>query len=241
MLKFRQVLLVLVILLCVALGCSKSTKYSDNPLYSFNQDEAQTIALCLSGELVAPESLSNRVCIDLAVIRSAFGDEFKMIRGINFFPPWIEDCFILGFDDTTAKEVAEGEYHAWDQLNTQYQIWRIDTTNFYNHARLHFKGRLHPQRLAELYGVLPGVIYAEPIRFDGDFPNVYARQTSHGMTYLFCYAEGDCEAGCIYNEYWYFTFEGDRPVFVGHWIPSPNMQPPDWWEEAKLNREQSCN
>lgn len=218
--RFWQIILIGVILLEGVISCSKSTNNSDNWLYSFDQDEAAMIALCLSGELVAPESLSNRVCRDLAVIRSDFGDELKMIRGISFFPPWEVGCFIVYFDDTTAQEVAEGKYHAWDKLNTQYEIWRIDTTNFSYFARLYFKGRLHPQRLAELYAVLPGVTSAGPDHLYGDGSNLYTRQTENGLTYLFRYGEGDCLSGCIYNEYWYFTFEGDRPVFVGHWIPS---------------------
>lgn len=120
MLKVWRIALTLVILLWWVLGCSKSTKYCDNQI---NRDEAEMIALCLSGELVAPKSLSTQIGRDLSVIRSAFGDEFKMIRGISFFPPWEEGCFILGFDYTTSKEIAEGKYHAWDQLNTRYQVW----------------------------------------------------------------------------------------------------------------------
>jgi hypothetical protein len=228
-------------LLWMFFSCSKSTKNENSGLMPYSQTEAKEIALCLSGELEAPENLSNRILWDLAVIRSTYGDEYEMIKGITFHPPWVEGCFIVAFDDTTYQKVATGEYHAWDELNAQYQVYRIDTAGFYGHALLYFEGNLHPGRLAELYSNLPGVNYAEPNGIDGDSPNLYARQTENGLTYLFRYAEGDCPVGCMHNEYWYFVFKWSRPVLVGHWVFDVKTPPPNWWNEAKLNRAQGCN
>ena len=207
----------------------------------YSETEAKAIALCLSGELEAPENLSNRIMWDLVAIRSAFGDEYEMIKAITFHPPWLEGCFIVAFDDTTYQKVAAGEYRAWDQLNARFRISRIDTTNLYGYVVLHFKGDLHPQRLAEIYSDLPGITYAEPNGIEGDSPNLYARQTENGLTYLFRYAEGDCLSGCMYNEYWYFVFKRGRPVLVGHWVFDTKTPLPNWWNEAKLNRVQGCN
>ena len=240
MVKFRQVWWVPIVLLCSVLACSKSTKYEDRGLTPYDRDEAELISLCLSGEMTALESLTDRIQNDLTAIRSTYGDRFRKIRGITFFPPWVEGCIIVGFDDTTYREVVEGNYHAWDQLNTQYQNWRIDTLGL-NYTVLDFKGLLNPLRLAELYAVLPGVTSAEPsyLILFREIPNLYAMQTEHGITYLFLYV-GNYPSGCVYyNEYWYFTFEGDRPVFVGHW-KCDSEKPPDWWQEAKLNLNQCC-
>lgn len=106
---------------------------------------------------------------------------------------------------------------------------------------LRFKGRLHGCRLAELYGVLPGTWAVTPSYSRGDRPNVYARQTRDGITYLFRHGWGDCPSGCLYDEYWYFIFEGDQPVFIGHWAPHEDPDEPEWWEEARLNKEHYCD
>jgi hypothetical protein len=89
--------------------------------------------------------------------------------------------------------------------------------------------------------VLPGVEVTSPNFIAGDWSNVYARQTQDGLTYLFRKGWGDCPSGCIYSEYWYFSFDGDQPVFVGHWAPTVEPEEPDWWEEARLNKENYCN
>lgn len=235
-----RIILLLTLLSCLAFGCSKSTRYEDVVPMPWAKEEAEFIALCLSGELVAPNDLYNQVLNDLKAIRSAFGDDFKLINRLAFTPPWIENCIIIGFDDTTAKKVANGEYHAWDELNKKYQVFTKDTTSVerYGYAILYFKDRLHPCRLAELYAVLPGVRHTGPNRLDGDWPNVYPRQTGNGITYLFRDAWGDCPSGCIHNEYWYFVFEENQPLFIGHWTRHENLQEPDWWDEAKQNIEQ---
>lgn len=205
-----------------------------------DNEEAELIALCLSGDLVAPDTLYNQVLSDLTAIRSTFGDNFEPINRITFVPPWVAGCIIISFNDTTAQKVANGEYYAWNKLNIRYEVTEIDTSlvDSIGFAVLWFKGRLHPLPLAELYGVLPGVRYTDPNGRLGDSPNVYPRQTGDGITYLFRDAWGDCPAGCIYSEYWYFVFEGNQPVFIGHWARHENPEEPAWWDEAKQNIEQ---
>jgi hypothetical protein len=238
MLKSWRSTVVVLSLVCLGISCSKSTKHEDFEISPWAYEEAKLMALCLSGELEAPDDLYNRVLRELAAIRSAFGDDFQPITRLTFHPPWLMHCLTVWFDDTTAQKVAGGEYHAWDELNERYHVARVDTHAVgIGFAKLYFKETFHPRRLAEQYAPLPGVSHAEPNGFDGDWPNVYPRQAGSGITYLFRYAYGDCMGGCIYNEYWYFVFEGDRPVFVGHWIPYESQQEPYWWKEASLNRQ----
>ena len=237
-----RITFVLILVLCVIISCSKSTKHEDFELSPWAYEEAGLIALCLSWELVAPDSLYNQILSDLVAIRSTFGDNFDAIR-ITFMPPWIASCLMVGFDDTTAQKVANGEYRAWDELNKKYGVTKINTSAVTRsgYAELYFKGRWHPRRLGEQYAVLSGVTYAGPNHIYGDWPNVYARQTAEGLTYLFRAAWGDCLSGCIFSEYWYFIFEVDQPVFVGHWVPHEDPNEPDWWEEARLNKEHYCD
>lgn len=233
-----RITFVLISLLCVIISCSKSTKHEDFEISPWAYEEAKLIALYLSGELEAPEDLYNQVLRELVAIRSTFGDTFEMVNRITFWPPWMVSYLLLAFHDSTARQIEAGEYEAWDELNEKYHVSEIKTEGIkHGFVSLVFEGTLNPFRLAEQYAVLPGARYAEPNYLDGDGPNVYARQTEGEITYLFRYAHGDCTAGCIYNEYWYFVFEGDRPVFVGHWIPYEDPREPRWWTEAVLNQQ----
>ncbi len=203
-------------------------------------EEAELITLCLSGNLVAPDDLYNQALEDLVAIRSTFGAEFESIKHITFRTPWIVGSLIVGFNDATAQKVANGEYYAWDEPNKKYQVTKIDKglVGSIGSVVLHFKGRLHPRRLAKLYAVLPGVRYAQPNVRIGDSPTIYPRKIESGITYLFRAAWGDCPSGCINSVYWYFVVEGDQPVFIGHWTPNEESQKPDWWDEANQNIEQ---
>ncbi|MEA3222837.1 MAG: hypothetical protein U9P49_06715 [Thermodesulfobacteriota bacterium] len=205
-----------------------------------DNEEAELMALCLSGGLTAPDDLYNQVLSDLTAIRSSFCDDIEPIKHITFTPPWRSGCLIIGFDGATAQEVAGGNYHAWDDLNKEYQVTQIDTnsTDSIGFAILYFKHRLHPRPLGQLYDGLPGVEYTEPDHLAGDFSNIYPRKQGDGITYLFRKAWEDCPSGCIYSQYWYFTFEGDQPVFIGEWAPNDISQEPDWWYEANKNIEQ---
>lgn len=202
-----------------------------------DQEEAELIALCLSGDLEAPDSLYNLILSNLGAVRSEFSERFESINRIRFKPPWVESCIIIGFDEATDQLVKSGEYHAWDELNSEYQVTEIDT-RITGAAVLYFKGVLHPRRLSEFYRGLPGVRYVEPNGLIGDSPNVYPRQTLQGISYLFRNAWGDCPAGCTADEYWYFRVSGPSGVdFVGYWPAHLNDKPPSWWIEAEKNIE----
>jgi len=239
-------------MLCLILSCSKSTRneadkqdVTSSPVEVTprENEEAELIALCLSGQLVAPDDLYERVLADLTSIRGIFGDSLPSITQITFWPHWVPGCLLMGFDDSIVVKIRQGEYHAWDELNEQYGIESIDTSMIFvmGFVRLNFTGRLHPRRLQELYAVLPGIWSVSPNGIIGDGSNVYARETTSGMTYLFRNGWGDCPSGCIENEFWYFSCEGPQSEFVGYWPAYEGVPPPDWWEEARLNREHYCD
>lgn len=199
-------------------------------------EEASLIALALSGELVAPDNFYNQVLEELAGIRSTYGGSYGPIQRIRFRPPWVPGNLILTFDSAAAQMVADGEYHAWDQLNGQYQVTEIDTFSIRNGwVLLYFNEKYHPRRLAEKYDVLPGVTYAEPNQIIGDSSNIYPRLTVHGITYLIREGSGDCLSGCINNLYWYFDTEWNHPVLIGYWDPQNDPKDPYWWHEAEQN------
>jgi hypothetical protein len=237
--------------LCLVLSCSKSTRneagkvdITSSPVEGTpkENEEAELIALCLSGQLVAPDDLYAQVLTDLASIRSAFGESLDSVVQITFWPHWVPGCLVIGFDDTTVAKIRAGEYHDWDDLNEQYGLESLDTSmiSWLGFVRLDFIGRLHPYRLREVYAALPGVRAASPNGIRGDGPNVYARETTSGMTYLFRKGWNDCPSGCIDNAYWYFVFQAGQPQLVGCWPEYDGSPQPSWWEEARLNKENYC-
>jgi hypothetical protein len=252
MLRHWRIGAVLTVLLCLIFNCSKSTRNENGEVINEprsasstpkDNEEAELMALCLSGELVAPDSLYDQILSDLAAIRTTFGDTFEAVNRIGFQPPWMAGCLMIGFDDTTFQQVLDGQYNAWDTLNEQYQVVQIHTIPIGNRGvvLLTFAGRLHPWCLAELYSVLPGVWAAHPNGVIGDSPNVYAREAADELTYLFRNGWGDCPSGCIDSEYWYFIFETDQPLFVGYWPAYQGVPAPLWWQEARLNEEDYCD
>lgn len=241
MTKVRPIALLLLLISLALSNCSNpfdALGNRDIELTPEDYEEAAHMALALSGELVAPDSLYNQVLEELAGIRSTYGDRIGPIQRIRFKLPWVPGNLILSFDSTTAQMVADGEYHAWDQLNQQYQVTEIDTFSInYGWVLLYFNEKYHPRRLAEKYEILPGVIYTEPNRIIGDSSRIYPRLTLRGITYLFREGMGDCPSGCIVNLYWYFDTEWNRPVLIGYWDPHNNPKEPFWWNEAEQNIE----
>jgi len=250
-----------IILVFIALSspiCCSHNPVSDegtSPTPKSNR-EAELIALCLWGGLFPPDDFVERVQNDLAAIRSTYGSEIQAINHITFVPPWVPGELLVGFGDATLKEVANGTYrgndNAWGKLNKQFEA-EIDTSSLKlggSFVKLRFKEKLHPCRLIEDFyrqAFLPGIKYIQPNYIYGDSPKLYARKTGDRITYLFRNAWGDCPAGCIESEYWYFVADdGAKPVYMGYFAPRKASPEPEWWSEAKQNIEQygewvSCN
>jgi len=243
MFTYCRLTLAAILVLPLIINCSKSTRTKCPSRTPKADEEAELIALCLSGKIVAPDNLYEQVLRDLAVIRSTWGDSIQNVDRIRFWTSWVPSCLILGFDDTTTQQLLDGVYDAWDDLNERYELTSMDTTHLARDGFvvLYFVGRLHSWRLAESYQDLPGVWAASPNYLPGDWSNVYARQTLTGMGYLFRRGWGDCPSGCLYSEYWYFRVGDNWPTFVGHWVPHEDPNVPDWWEEAKINRDHYCD
>jgi hypothetical protein len=71
----------------------------------------------------------------------------------------------------------------------------------------------------------------EPNGYGGDWSNVYPCVDPDQRTYLFKEGSGDCPAGCITNEFWYFRIT-DGIEYVGTFKLREDPEPA-WWPEAK--------
>ncbi len=219
--------------------------------------EAEKIALCLSGELIAPSELYERVHHDLEYIRAHYGSEHEWLNKIHFISPWVPSLICIKFDLSTGGQVADGTYHAWDSLNAAHELTEIRQFFPGNNSwwKLYFSGRRHPKRLSEIYRNLPGVLITEKVpvvyTFYNLFPNSSSFRDEFVISYLFGRGEGDCWAGCPFGEFWFFISDGENVSFAGHWnlfasppagedyIPAPNN--PELLEKAKRSKEDFYN
>jgi len=202
-------------------------------------DEAQLIAIYISEEIRPPLPLARNIEKHLTEIRVKYEGLDSIITHISFRPPWVPSCIIVGVDTTTDQMIRNGSYHAWDELNKEYQVSEIRLNQFDTptpYAVLYFDGILHSRLLANFYTNLPGVRYAERNGYLGDFSNVYPRNTATGFSYLFRNGWGDCPSGCTYSKYWYFVIEPTGPRLIGSWNTQEQSAQPSWWNEAQENR-----
>jgi hypothetical protein len=209
------------------------TGISDSPRTDI---EAETMALILSGELTAPQELYEGIRSELSEIRAKYGDVMtankRPLGDIRFWLHWEVSQLILEFEEPYLTQVREGRYTGWNDLNAALDLAQIDAlvTRFF---LLRFHGVLNTCRLIPLYRDLPGVTGATRNSLSGDSATIFPRETGSGRTYVFREAWGDCPAGCINQEYFYFVKGDEGYELVGKYAPPE--PPPSWWDEADMN------
>jgi hypothetical protein len=196
--------------------------------------EAEEAALWLSGDLMAPQDLYETIRDDLAAIRNAYLDSIPD-TDIHFFAPWAVTELIVLPDDATWDKIRNGEPNAIDSLNAVFRATDLDSMRIGRlWGLITFEGRLHPQRLAEIYAGQPGVILAEANGYCCDWDNVYPWKQGNTMTYLFRSGYGDCPSGCIFSNFWYFRRVNGHTEYMGTYSTENDHEAPDWWAEAKV-------
>lgn len=145
---------------------------SDVTMTPMGNEEAEEMALWLSGSLVAPESLYLRILGDLGVIRGTCGDSIPQLRDIEFFSIWETSRIAILITSEAMERFHAGEYDDLDSLNTHLRLASME--HFFNNwLLLKFEGRLNSNRLVDIYVAEPSVVFGEPAGYAGDWPNVY--------------------------------------------------------------------
>jgi hypothetical protein len=201
-----------------------------------SSDDAMLISMVL-GRTIRPDAgLARSVALELDAIRGKYATQIPEVLSLRPIPPWEKNVVTLWMTEGAADSVRQDTYTAWNRLN-ETEGARLQRINSYNsRAYLQFDDWIHPRLMAQRYIGLPGVIQVSAAGLCCDWPNLYPLQRDGGRTYLFRKASGDCPAGCIENEYWYFRATRHGIEFVGGW--NPRFEPtPAWWDEAKENRD----
>ncbi len=201
--------------------------------------EAEWAALYLSNEMTASDSLYNHVLSGIYYLLERYSDSIPEAK-IRFSYPTFKSDLTLSFTDSAKIKIRAGEYHAWDSLNEFYRVSVIDTIKLMNMylATIRFTGRLNPSLLCEKYNALPGVWNVSPAySLIGDGPMKYVDIKYGQLRFLIRNAWGDCPAGCMASHYFYFRQSNTGLDFVGDWNPQEIENPPVWWDEVKLLKQ----
>ncbi len=113
--------------------------------------EAEKMALWLSGETAAPDTLYARIEEGLKKLRAQYGDLYPVNDEFEF-PAQVSRITFSAFKQLY-EMIRDGEYTGWDRLNERYEIdsvvLRPPKYGFY--GDIYFKGRKNSYRLAAEY------------------------------------------------------------------------------------------
>ncbi len=195
--------------------------------------EAEEMALWLSQELVAPESLYQRLDTAVHRLRNQFVPKIPSIDEIHYYLSPRPSAINIVFDSSVAKEMRNGSYSDWDSLNSLFGAQVVDTVELVYEGgfwvAMRFAGRLSSDSLEHYYEQLPGVQYAYSVGGLLDGSRLYPYLESGELRFLLRNAWGDCYNGCIINAFTYFREEADTFQLVGQYFRAPDEEVPDWW------------
>jgi hypothetical protein len=222
-----------------AVACSDDpvSNHSNNVQHAptLVDQEADEAALWLSGEMTSPPALYSTIQSDLAAIRADYAASVPNVS-IKFRPKWESSKLIVGVDEDLNQKLLAHEPNALEAMNRTMSATEMERSFIFHpefpFVSIHFEGRKHPWRLAEVYRSVEGVTSASPDRYVGDGPSVYPWPVSGGMSYLFRNGFGDCLAGCMYSDFYYFRRANGRTEYVGSYKLGVDPEPV-WWTEAK--------
>ena len=203
-------------------SCDNSTGPTHNEPLTFEENlalsprpdaEAEEMALYLSGDLVAPEELYQRIKFALRKLRRQYSDIIPAVNN-HFRSKIITSYFEISFTAEAVDSIRAGGLYEWDSLNTYYSA-RLDTSSAlfwgeWHSGNLYFRPRLNPIKLYNEYKDIENLgnfgIH-DPI---GDAPNIYPWfDDDSSLIFVVRDAWGDCLSGCI-ESYFYFFKESNR-------------------------------
>ena len=186
--------------------------------------EAELLALELSGEILPPVDLTNKIHEDLELIREIY----PPMSSISARPNWVVGEVLVGLTDDAVNDFRNGEYDAWDPLFVDLGTPDISTTLLrFGTVRLSFDQPYHPDVLAQRFANVNGIDYAQSNGIIGGGNDVEANPP----LYTFYERFGDCPAGCIHEESWLFDVSNDMVIpVVGSSL-----------DECDFNSRNGCN
>ena len=203
--------------------------------------EAKKFALWLSGDLMVSNSLVSELLFSLGYLRYKHGERIPFIKETRFKPPWVVTNLIAQFYDSAGSKIKNNEYDGWNVLDGKFHPDSIRIlVPHMNIFLLVFDEMYHPQRLTELYKILPGIKFVQPnhhIFLRHETYPIFPRLNNGNLTYLFV----ESRDGPLH----YFKYRYGVPFFIGTcsecnlYVSDP--ADPSWLLEARENVDQFPN
>ena len=138
-----------------------------DPSYTPRENqEAEEASIWLSGGLVAPPELYDRIAQDLRFIRTSFGDTIPELRDIRFTPYMHSNVIGLELMPEAVSRFREGKFHDLDSLNAHFKVTEVRVDNSSSCGpwfTLFFDGRYDTIQLSKIYKDTPSVLWAEAV------------------------------------------------------------------------------
>ena len=188
--------------------------------------EAEMLALAVSSGLTARQQAYERAIVDLAKIRV----EAPEISDVRYRPAHDGKMVLLSANELTIAAIRDGSYDAWQCLNEHYGLVAIEVLEFYPGVFVELEGIYETSLIAPEYEGLPGIVSATFNSYAHAMPGICLIAFDEDFWHLVGWTgSGDCEAGCIYREYWYFTTTAAGDVeLVGTWQSDASAEMPSW-------------
>ena len=162
-----------------------------------------------------------QLAAEIDSVLSSIRDAYPAFADITVRMPYEFGELLVGLEPQLFDEVAsllEGQagpvtlqtgYAAFDSLNADLELSVVvDLFPSFHAVTLYFSEYLNVPAAAAAFGMVDGVEYAESNTYVGDGSDTHAVK-SHGRWYVVArHAEGDCPAGCIVEELFFFVVDG---------------------------------
>lgn len=221
---------------CLLLSCDKSPTKSGNSesepsLTPRADEEAETAAYSLSGELVAPSDLYYQIKSDLASIRADHREDVPVVDSITFLPNAVTSQLLIGFYKEFSDSIKDSVFTGWDELNEEYGLesYRVNRVS----VLLRFNGRLNPRVLVDAYKDLRGVKFVSGNSYIWNFNTIYMRVDEEQRIHYY-FARGGCimpPGPCSQDFYYFrptpqgFEYGGSYLKWKGNTIAEPAWLP----------------
>jgi hypothetical protein len=149
-------------------GCGDTLgiQCSDPSYTPRDNEEAEEASIWLSGGLVAPPELYDRIVQDLRFIRTTFGDSIPELRDIHFTPYVHSNVIGLELMSEAVSRFREGAFDDLDSLNAYFKVTEIRVSNRSTCGpwfTFIFDGRYDTIQLSKIYKDTPCVLWAEAV------------------------------------------------------------------------------
>ena len=162
----------------------------------------------------------SRLAGEIASVLSGIRDAYPVVGDVTARETYVFGVLLLGLEPELYETVAslvDGQtgpvtldtgYAAFDSLNARLGLSVVDLFSISRGATFYFNEYLNVPAAVAAYEMVEGIEYAESNAYVGDGSDIDA-VNSQGRWYVVARrASGDCPAGCIYQELFFFIVDG---------------------------------